>query len=380
MRHLTTDNLFSLMARQTPPCISIYQPTHRHHPDNQQDPIRFRNLTRKVEESLAKLYPTAEVDGWLEPLRELASNHRFWNQTRDGLAVLAGPGVLEIFQVQRTLPELAIVADSFHIKPLARYLQSADRFHVLALTRDSAAVFAGSRYAMDAEPANDEFPARLEQVEMAERAKIGAPVAGPGGVGNPRVERGYGESRDDLEAEKYFRTVDRAFSALYSGPTGLPVMLAALPEHQAMFRRVSQNPLLMPVGVNGNPRPLSEESLRQQAWAVLEPHYRTRLNQLGEEYRTAAAHQNGSADLSDVARAAVAGQVGTLLVEADRVIPGFIDRATGAIRPAGPEATQQAEDMLDDLAELVLGKGGTVVVVPADQMPTGSGLAASYRF
>jgi hypothetical protein len=36
--------------------------------------------------------------------------------------------------------------------------------------------------------------------------------------------------------------------------------------------------------------------------------------------------------------------------------------------------------MLDDLAELVLTKGGEVIVVPTEQMPTNSGLAAIYRF
>jgi hypothetical protein len=36
--------------------------------------------------------------------------------------------------------------------------------------------------------------------------------------------------------------------------------------------------------------------------------------------------------------------------------------------------------MLDDLAELVLGKGGEVVVVPRERMPIDSGLAAIYRF
>jgi hypothetical protein len=36
--------------------------------------------------------------------------------------------------------------------------------------------------------------------------------------------------------------------------------------------------------------------------------------------------------------------------------------------------------MLDDLAELVLVKGGEVVVVPTERMPTPSGLAAVYRF
>ena len=37
-----------------------------------------------------------------------------------------------------------------------------------------------------------------------------------------------------------------------------------------------------------------------------------------------------SDDLSDVAKAAVADQVATLLLEADRVIPGVLDRTNGA--------------------------------------------------
>lgn len=380
MHHLTTDKLFRLVSTHTSPCISIYQPTHRHHPDNQQDPIRFRNLMRTVRESLRLHHEEPYVDGILEPIREVTAGLQFWNRTRDGLAVLAGPGVLEVFQVQRALPELAIVADSFHIKPLVRYLQSADRFHVLALTRDSAAVFGGNRYALDAEPLGDGFPAHMEQMAMAEGAQPGVSVTGSsGGVGSPRMIRGYGEERDDLETEKYFRAVDRAFATQFSGASGLPVLLAALPEHQALFRRVSQNARLLPDGVIGNPRPLSDESLRQQAWSVLEPHYLARLDELGESYRIAAARQSGSADLSDVARAAVNGQVGTLLVEADRVIPGTIDRTTGAIRRDDLQSPQ-AEDMLDDLAELVLSKGGMVVVVPSERMPEPTGLAASYRF
>ncbi len=380
MYQLTAAKLSSLMAVHDPPCISIYQPTHRHHPQNQQDPVRFRNLIRTVEESL-RLHPELrDVEKRLDPLRELATNLSFWNHTRDGLAVLLSSDVLEIIQVQRTFPELAIVANSFHIKPLVRYLQSADRFQVLALTRDSAVVFAGNRYALDEEPVTDAFPSRMEQVAIAERTEARVSVAGSsGGVGSPKIMHGHGESRDDLETEKYFRAVDRAFTAQFSGPSGLPVMLAALPEHQALFRRVSQNKLLLPDGTNGNPRPLSDDSLRQQAWSVLEPHYLARLDELGESYRTAAARQSGSADLLDVAQAAVAGRVETLLLEADRVIPGVIDGTTGAVR-TGDLQSPEVDDMLDDLAELVLDKGGTVVVVPSERMPSTTGLAASYRF
>jgi hypothetical protein len=40
----------------------------------------------------------------------------------------------------------------------------------------------------------------------------------------------------------------------------------------------------------------------------------------------------------------------------------------------------QVDDLLDDLAELVLSKGGQVVVVPTVDMPTTAGVAAIFRF
>ena len=114
-----------------PPCLSLYQPTHRRHPENQQDPIRFRNLVRSLEESLHRKYPNREVRSLLEPFNVLANDHDFWNRTLDGLAVLGAPGVFRVYRLQRTVPELAVAADSFHAKPLLHILQAADRYHVL---------------------------------------------------------------------------------------------------------------------------------------------------------------------------------------------------------------------------------------------------------
>jgi hypothetical protein len=43
MNSLANDYRAGLFEAQEPPCLSLYQPTHRHHPENRQDPIRFRN-------------------------------------------------------------------------------------------------------------------------------------------------------------------------------------------------------------------------------------------------------------------------------------------------------------------------------------------------
>ncbi|HEX7378165.1 MAG TPA: hypothetical protein VF278_13695, partial [Pirellulales bacterium] len=108
------------------------------------------------------------------------------------------------------------------------------------------------------------------------------------------------------------------------------------------------------------------------------PKYLARLAQLVENYQTAASRHLATSDLSDAAQAVAAARIGTLLIEADREIPGRLDAVTGRISPARL-ADPEVDDMLDDLAEAVLRTGGEVVVVPAERMPTTSGLAATFR-
>ena len=66
---LTPESMAELASVHQPPCLSLYQPTHRCHPENQQDPIRFRNLVKELETSLRQKYPAVETRLLLEPFR-----------------------------------------------------------------------------------------------------------------------------------------------------------------------------------------------------------------------------------------------------------------------------------------------------------------------
>ena len=149
MNTLDKDFAAELLADRNPPCLSLYQPTHRQHPDNQQDPIRFGNLVKLLEESLAQRYTQDETEPLLAPFLALAANRDFWNHTLDGLAVLGAKDVFRTYYLQRSVAELAVVADSFHTKPLLRILQSVDRFHVLGLNRHAIKLFEGNRDVLD---------------------------------------------------------------------------------------------------------------------------------------------------------------------------------------------------------------------------------------
>lgn len=383
MDALDQDYAAGLLDACGPPCLSLYQPTHRRHPENQQDPIRFRNLVKKLEESLLQEYTKDQIQPLLKPFLELADDREFWNHTLDGLAVLGAKGLFRVYELQRPVAELAVVADSLHTKPLVRILQSADRFQILGVSRQAIKLFEGNRDALDEiEPAKG-VPQTITEALGEELTEPHQTVASYGGVGGSHspMHHGHGgrESEVDIDAERFFRAVDREVLKHHSKPSGLPLILAALPEHHHLFHQVSHNPFLIAESIDVHPDALTNDELRQRAWQVIEPHYLARLAALVEQFRTARSRDLGSDELTHVAKAVVAGRVATLLIEADREVPGRTDAATGAIE-FGDLAHPEVDDVLDDLGALALKLGGEVVIVPAERMPTKTGIAAIYRY
>lgn len=379
MDSLVNDYAAGIFNDPEPPCLSLYQPTHRHHPDKEQDLIRFRNLVKALEGSLRQKYSTVDVRPLLEPFHKLAGNSHFWNHTLDGLAVLGSRAFFRVYRLQRPVPEAAIVAESFHLKPLMRILQSSDGYHILGLTRQKIRFFEGNRDVLDEVELPPEIPQTSSDVSRGDSERslsVWAPAAGSEGV---RFGVGSKSDVEDRETERFFRAVDRAILEHYSRPSGLRLLLAGVPENIHFFRRISENPYLLEEGIEVHPDALTIEELRKRAWQLVEPHYLTRLAGLIEMFGAARARELGDEDLAIVARSAVAGRVSTLLVEAERHVGGRIDPVTGAIE-FDDLADPEVDDLIDDLAELVLKNGGDVVVVPAERMPTRSGIAAIYRF
>jgi hypothetical protein len=299
------------------------------------------------------------------------------------LAVLGGPTLFRVFRLQRPVAEFAIVADSFHTTPLRRVLQTAGRYQVLGLSLQKIQLFEGNRDALDEVDPAPGVPRTITDVLGDELTESHVTVASYGGVGqgSAPMHHGDGGKQDaaQADAERFFRAVDRAVLEHHSQPSGLPLILAALPEHQHLFRRISHNPFLIAGGITINPVTLPIDELRKRAWQVVEPEYQATLATLAEEFAGAKSKGLGSDDLTQVAQAAAAGRVATLLIESDRQIAGPLDGATGRVETADL-SDPQVGDTLDDLGELVEKMGGRVLVIPPERMPSHTGLAATYRY
>jgi hypothetical protein len=381
---LTKELLKELLLTERAPCLSLYMTTHRSHPDNLQDPIRFKNLVKQMEESLLLKYSASEAQKHLEPFKKLTDNNDFWNHTSDGLAILSADELFKAIRLPIAVEELVVVADSFHTKPLQKYLQSSDNYHVLGLSLHEIRLFEGNRHSLVEINLLPGIPKTITEAlgdELTDKHTTVASYGGSGGESSS-MRHGHGGKNEETEkdAERYFRIVADAVAEHISKPTGWPLVLAALPEHHSLFQKINKNPLVLSNGIMIDPASVSTDKLAKLAWEAFEPVYSLKLKNLADRFEQSRANGKGSDDYKEVAVAAVEGRVDTLLVEADRIIAVRITNLITGNTQKKDMNNPRVDDLLDDMGELVTKMGGQVMVLPAEKMPSQTGLAAIFRY
>lgn len=385
---LTQQTVSALMALADQPNLSLYMPTHRTFPERTQDPIRLKNLFKALETSLQQRYPQLQKDTVLAPIQALIDDAAFWNNCPDGIAIFAGQAHFKVVGLHQPVEEVAIVNSHPYLKPLLRLAPLADRYQVLCLSRDSVSVHEGSTQRLHAVELPDSVPTNLVEAlgdELTSRDQQGHPdgFSGGGERGDPMMhESGGGGKQDEinLDRERFFRIVDKQITEHCSRVTKLPLILAALPENQAVFRALSRNPLLMAEGVEVDPATLSSAQLASACGELMSIRHGKKLDEAFNRYGVAVGQQLAGDQLPAIARAAVEGRVALLLVAAEQRVAGTMDLSSGEVvlHEDGNPAT---EDVLDELILAVIRHGGEVVVVPPERvMPTDSGVAAVYRY
>lgn len=375
---LDKELLQELLAVSESPCLSLYMPTHRSHPENLQNPVRFKNLIKELEASLLLKYSNAETQSHLEPLIELTGEEGFWNHTSLGLAIFSASGFIKAINLTEAPEEMAIVADSFHTKPIQQQMQSTGRFNVLALSLNEVKLFEGNRHLLvevELHPAIDEETVDALGEELDQNILNGTTASG-----SFHFIQGSKKDESEGEIEHYFREVSHSVYENYSKKTGLPLLLAALPEHHHLFQKISKNSMLLEEGIKLNPTNLSSDKLAALAWEIIEPEFLRKQDELISRYHQAKANGLGSENIKEVASALVEGRVDTLIIEADRIIASRITNLlTGNVQNKDLN-NPKVDDLLDDMSELAMKMGGQVTVLTPEQMPSETGVAAIFRY
>lgn len=373
------DPLVSQLLRvDATPCLSLYVATHRTQPERRDDPTRYRVLVRKLTESLEQAYAPPVVAELMAPFHELQKDEEFWNERKEGIAVFRAPDVFVVQHLDRPVPDLAIVAKTFHLKPILRILETADRYHVLTITSTHVQLYEGDRDGLQRVDLGPDVPLTIDEVLGTQRTERHFSTSNSGGTLRA-IAHSTTQDDIDLDTERFFHAIDRSIMEHASLPSGLPLILVGLPDQLGLFFKIRHNPNILLEGVGVHPDGLAQKELVRRAWSIMEPYVHARSIRLADTFRQEFTKGRALDHIMEIAEATAHGRVGTLMVEANRQVPGSVHAETGAI--VFDDLDQpDINDVLDELAVMVMRKGGEVLVLPTEHMPSATGAAAILRY
>lgn len=377
VRPFGTEELNRLLARGAGPCVSIYLPTHRRHPEWKQDPVRFRALVVQAEALLAERQGAREAKPFLEPVRRMEDSPH-WEHSLEGFAIFHSPELTVAYRLPYPVPERAVVSDTFHTKPLLRFLHANQRYRVLAVSQNEVTLYEGSPFGAAEVDLSGMPESLLEALGVPDHDRaFSQRAAGPSG---PMVHgRGPGREQKKEDLLRYFRAIDRGLRD-YLRDERTPLLLAAVGYYHPIYREANTYPHLEAEGLEGNFERTGAEQIHAAAWPSVRRYFERLVGEWAARVRELAGTGLASDRIEDVAPAVLAGRVRGLLLEEGAILWGEFDRSTGRVRSADRQERPDDVDLLDEIGEEALRKGAEVLVVPRASMPTPSPLAAVYRY
>jgi hypothetical protein len=381
VRPFRAEDIQELLAQSGWPCVSIHLPTHRRFPESRQDPIKFKTLLAQAEAAIEARDAGRGAGSLLDPLRRLSEDEGMWEHSLDGIAVFWSPSFAAAYRVPMPIPEEVVVSETFHTKPLFRFLRTNSRYYVVSVTQNSVGLYQGTSYG--AEPVNlkglpGDLTAALGVSELDEDERgFSAHGAVPAG----RVYHGRGPGKEDRKEVlvKFFRAIDKGLHD-YLREERAPLLLAAVRYYHPIYREANTYPHLLEEGLDGNYERSNGDVIHAEAWPIVSRDVERRIAEWMERYRSLSGKGLAVDGVQAVASATVQGRVLCVLASEDGDTWGRLDRATGQVHVDEASTGREDADLLDDICEEAWKRGAEIYVLPRASLPTQKPIAAVLRF
>lgn len=332
MKELMIEDLRAITEASTTPMVSIYLSKESGTLDMKDMKEKWKMSLGQVERLLLKDYTHAYVESFMESLRKDDCLESLKPVDR-GIIVFYSPSEKGYLNVQTTINDLVVVADSFHIKPLLRIKNTARGFFLISMSGNAINVLVetnGHLYRLDT--------FRNEVVKS--------------------------------NSNKFIKTEPKDFIAQSAielnkiiGPYKLPILLAGVKDLVGHMKKFLDHSMLLEESIIGNVEHLKTDELRAKCFELLEPYYAKKEMEAIEKLDLAVRKNLAVTYIEDIAVSAVYGKIKKLFVVENRQLWGRVNKSNGEIFISPRQLNSHDDDILDDVCQIVLSRGGEVVVL-----------------
>jgi hypothetical protein len=382
MNPVTEADVKRLLEEESDVCVSIYMPTVKSGPEIQQNPIKFKNALRKAEKALHERVDHKRAKRMLAPAEKLLEETRFWNQQSLGLAVHLSDGFFHTYRLAIPVQDLITIGKRFHLKPMLALLDMRARFYVLVLSQNLIQLLDCTPYSVSPM----EVPSMPHDIADALQEESEKQLQFHTGTGSAKGGRaaafhGQGAGKDVRKDKllRYFRTVNSHLEEVLKNQD-VPLVLACVDYLFPIYQEANTFARLYSEALTGNFEEERPESVKDQAWELVKPHFQKYQEEALREFRELAHTERTSEDLRKILPASFEGRVQALFVNVGEYMWGRYDPVENQVVLHESKESGD-EDLMNLAATETLRKGGSVHVVTRDEISVSGKLVfAVFRY
>ena len=365
----TASQVTLLQAVQGYPTVSLLMnttPAPRMLPD---DAARLAGMAREAVRRLEDESLPGVAGSVLEPLRDLVGRAADL-PTATAVAVYCASAVRAVVHLSVTVADRVVVDPTFATRDLVRALHRTPRHVVLALSLHEARLFEGLGRSL--QPAGGRSFPRVGPSRQASGAR-GATAANRSRDARDR------RPTDLAQRQAYYREVDRALGA-YLRVNPAPLVLIGTDRLLAEFSRVSENLGRLAGCVRGSLVSAPRRALVARVDEVLRSYLTSRQQEALDVLDRRVTAGRVAAGIQSCWLAARSERPEMLAVEEGYFCPARLDPAGDLVSVATDvEHPEVIDDLVDELIELVIRRGGWVALVEDGALAAHGRVALAVR-
>lgn len=308
----------------------------------------------KSERLLAKEHDSAFVEKFVLPLRSLCNDPALLNGCEQtSWALFRTRTAFRIKKIQGEVPYLSVVASSFHVKPLLKWAQTQQDLYVVACNYNSVTLYRRSRGQLLEVASTDLLPAYFDYRRVEDGGKLLLKHAAILWLEDWVMDR-----MSNVHAQ-----------VLFAGEKELVDPIIAHTHFQGFVARTDSFQFSQ----------LDMNSLHRHVERIMHEIAELELEKSILQLNRAERMGQTEFDMQAIARLAVQDEIKRLYVADDTYIWGELCPRIGTFKLNRYQKNCHDDDILDDLAEIVLKNNAEVVLVPRNQMPMRLPVAAIVR-
>ncbi|WP_278552654.1 baeRF3 domain-containing protein [Elizabethkingia bruuniana] len=288
------EKLQKLAYEKSAPCVSISLNTHRTYPDNSQDEILLKNLTKEAENRIINEFGKRPVEALLNKIDNISKEIDV-NYNLDSLHIFLSNDTQEIIKLPFPIPENQVqITSNFALRPIIRAYSSSKEYMILLLSQSGSYLYKAFNDGIVEEIREEGFPFSENLHYITHSDKRSDP-----------------KQVDDMVRE-YFNKIDKAVVKIYQ-KENIPCIVICTEDNYSKLLQVADIPKIYNGYHSINYNDTATHTIAAQAWKLIQEIQKTERAESISEVKEAVAQGTVLTDLQEIYQAALDGK-GDLLI------------------------------------------------------------------